>query len=107
MDRKAIYAPTVQDVRSFWNETPCGTYGKDLPEGSPEFFAAIETERYAMEPEIPRYAQFSRWHGKRVLEVGFGAGSDLMRFARAGAEVVGVDLGFKGATLARKRSTLR
>ncbi|HEX3244550.1 MAG TPA: class I SAM-dependent methyltransferase, partial [Chloroflexota bacterium] len=29
-----------------------------------------------------------------------------MRFARAGAEVVGVDLGFKGATLARKRIEL-
>jgi SAM-dependent methyltransferase len=103
MNRNTSYSPTLRDVREFWNETPCGTYGKDLPEGTPEYFAAIEAERYAMEPEIPRYAQFSRWRGKRVLEVGFGAGSDLMRFARAGAEVVGVDLGFKGATLARKR----
>lgn len=106
MSRPNTYAPTVQDVRAFWNETPCGTYGKDLPEGTPEYFSAIELERYAMEPEIPRYAQFSRWKGKRVLEVGFGAGSDLMRFARAGADIVGVDLGFKGATLARKRIDL-
>jgi ubiquinone/menaquinone biosynthesis C-methylase UbiE len=106
MNRNISYSPTVQDVREFWNETPCGTYGKDLPEGTPEYFAAIEAERYAMEPEIPRYAQFSRWRGKRVLEVGFGAGSDLMRFARAGAEIVGIDLGFKGAMLARKRIDL-
>jgi ubiquinone/menaquinone biosynthesis C-methylase UbiE len=56
-----------------------------------------------LEPFIADYAQFDRWAGKKVLEVGCGVGSDLVRFARAGAQVVGIDLSPKSVFLARSR----
>lgn len=91
--------PTIQDVRAFWNGSMNGTAGDDAP----EHYAALDAQRYALQPEISRYAQFSRWRQKRVLEVGFGTGADLMRFARVGAEIVGIDLALTGAQVAQKR----
>ncbi|MGB0721603.1 MAG: class I SAM-dependent methyltransferase [Gammaproteobacteria bacterium] len=35
---------------------------------------------------------FARYRGKRVLELGFGQGTDLCQFAKAGAQCSGVDL---------------
>jgi SAM-dependent methyltransferase len=44
---------------------------------------------------------FGGYAGKRVLEVGCGAGTDLVRFARGGAAVAGVDLSSSAIALAR------
>src|ERR1044072_3903991 len=66
-----------EDVQRYWNKEACGTYRSivgALPELSPEWFAAVEQHRYAMEPFIHTVAQFSVHHGKTVLEVGVGAG---------------------------------
>ena len=49
---------------------------------------------------------FDQWPGKKVLEVGCGLGTDLLQFARGGAEVYGIDLTQKGASLTRKRLAL-
>jgi SAM-dependent methyltransferase len=44
---------------------------------------------------------FDGYRGRRVLEVGCGAGVDLARFAKGGAAVVGVDLAASAIELAR------
>jgi ubiquinone/menaquinone biosynthesis C-methylase UbiE len=44
------------------------------------------------EPEIFSFAQFTRAHGNKVLEVGVGAGTDFLQWVRAGARAYGVDL---------------
>jgi len=93
-------------VRDFWDEAPCGTRGIRHPEGSPEFFAQIEKERDEREPFIRDFARFDAWKGKRVLEVGFGAGTDLVRFARAGAVLSGIDYTAHAVRLARQRLRL-
>ena len=41
-------------------------------------------------------------HGRQVLEVGCGAGTDLVRFARGGATVTGVDIAGSAIDLARQ-----
>jgi ubiquinone/menaquinone biosynthesis C-methylase UbiE len=91
-----------QRVQSYWEETPCGTVdGFDV--GEPEYFAEVEAKRYEAEPFIPAFAEFWRWRGKRVLEVGVGQGTDFLQFARAGAVMTGVDLTEAGIALTRKR----
>lgn len=41
---------------------------------------------------IGPFARFGAWRDRDVLEVGVGAGSDHLQFARAGARCAGVDL---------------
>jgi len=90
-------------VRNFWDASPCGTGGVRRPEGSKEFFAEIERRRYELEPFIFGFAQFSRWKGKRVLEIGCGTGTDNLQFCRSGSNAYGIDLSRRSVALARKR----
>src|SRR5258707_13832089 len=41
---------------------------------------------------MPEVMGFNDFAGARLLEVGCGMGTDLLQFARGGAEVTGVDL---------------
>jgi ubiquinone/menaquinone biosynthesis C-methylase UbiE len=82
-------------VRAYWEAEPCGTWAQvvgDAPSHSREWFERVESHRYALEPFIHSVAQFTRHRGKRVLEVGVGAGTDHLQWARAGCECHGVDL---------------
>lgn len=93
-------------VRAHWEAEPCGSRLADAEPGSREFFAQVEAERYRLEPFIPSFAEFERWRGKRVLEIGVGLGTDFVRFARAGAAVTGIDLTEAAAALVRQRLEL-
>jgi ubiquinone/menaquinone biosynthesis C-methylase UbiE len=82
-------------VRQYWEKEPCGTSEwivKEAEERSPEWFKGVEAYRYEQEPHIPAVAQFTRWSGQKLLEIGVGAGADHLQFARAGADCHGVDL---------------
>ena len=63
-----------------------------------------EKRKYFVEPHIPAFAQFERWKGKKVLEVGCGIGTDAINFARAGARVTAVDLSDESLKLAKQRA---
>jgi ubiquinone/menaquinone biosynthesis C-methylase UbiE len=93
-------------VQGFWERTPCGSWDATAPEGTPEYFEQIERRRYELEPFIPGFADFESVAGKRVLEIGVGLGTDHTRFARAGADLSGVDLTDKGVQLVRRRLEL-
>jgi SAM-dependent methyltransferase len=90
-------------VQAFWEAEPCGAAHGASAEGSPEFFAEIERKRDELEPFIARYADFPLTRGQRVLEIGVGAGTDFVRFARAGAQATGVDLTEHAIRLVRQR----
>ena len=93
-------------VRSFWERTPCGSWDASAPEGTREYFDQIERRRYELEPFIHRYARFDETRGRRVLEIGTGLGTDHVQFARAGADLTGVDLTDKGVELVGRRLAL-
>jgi ubiquinone/menaquinone biosynthesis C-methylase UbiE len=75
-----------------------------MPVGTREYFDEVEARKYFVEPHIPAFAQFERWRGKRVLEVGCGIGTDTINFARAGAQVTAVDLSTESLAVAQKRA---
>ena len=70
------------------------------------FFDQIEKERYEWEPYIPQYARFERARGKKLLEIGVGAGTDFINWVRHGAVATGVDLTERGVSLTRERLAL-
>jgi 2-polyprenyl-3-methyl-5-hydroxy-6-metoxy-1,4-benzoquinol methylase len=94
---------TVDEVRSYWDRRPCNIRHSPKPVGTREYFDEVEARKYFVEPHIPRFAQFERWRGKKVLEIGCGIGTDTVSFARTGASVTAVDLSPQSLELARKR----
>jgi ubiquinone/menaquinone biosynthesis C-methylase UbiE len=93
-------------VKEFWEEAPCGSGDAQKPIGTREFFDEVERQRYGGDDFMAAVVGFDQWRGKKVLEVGCGLGTDLLQFARGGAEVYGIDLTSAGAALTRKRLEL-
>ena len=79
-------------VHDYWNASACNSDAAVAPKYTREYFEQIEEARYATQPEIFSFAQFTRAHGMKVLEVGVGAGTDFLQWVRAGAQAYGIDL---------------
>jgi ubiquinone/menaquinone biosynthesis C-methylase UbiE len=105
MDTSRDISKLKRDVRRFWEEIPCGTRGIEKQDRN-EFFRELERERYEWEPYIREFARFEEGRGKRVLEVGIGAGTDFINWVRQGAIATGVDLTEQGVALTRERLSL-
>lgn len=81
-----------EQVKNYWNKGSCGTELTQQQKFSQAYFEEIEQQRYKIEPEIFAFAQYPRFHGKKVLEVGVGAGTDFLQWVRSGAQAHGIDL---------------
>lgn len=89
-------------ARRTWNRTPVGSQRSSATVGTAKYFVDLCAYRYGYEtPFIPEFFDFGRMHGKSVLEVGVGNGTDAVEMARAGARYTGIDITERHLALTR------
>jgi SAM-dependent methyltransferase len=92
---------TIDDVRTYWNQHIHDLEITHHPVGSRGFFDDLDQYHFEKLHHLLQLVDFDGYSGRRVLEVGCGAGVDLARFARGGADVTGVDIASSAIDLAR------
>jgi len=99
--RYSFCVTTIDDVRTYWNQHIHDLEITRHPVGSRGFFDDLDQYHFEKLHHLLRLVPFDGYRGRSVLEVGCGAGVDLVRFARGGANVTGVDLAASAIELAR------
>ena len=89
-------------VRTYWNTRIHDLEMTKAPVGTRQFFDDLDDYRFDKLAYLPRVVNFNGYAGTRLVEVGCGIGTDLVRFARGGARVLGVDLSETAVRLARQ-----
>jgi len=92
----------VSQITAYWDEHIHDLAITTHSVGTPSFFRQLDEYRYDKLNYLPRLVDFSSYRGKSLLEVGCGAGIDLVHFALARAIVTGIDLSKTAIDLARK-----
>ena len=92
---------STDDVRAYWDHHIHDLEITRHPVGSRGFFDDLDQYHFEKLHHLLRLVAFDGYRGRSVLEVGCGAGVDLARFARGGAEATGVDLSPSAIELAR------
>lgn len=100
------YGVVIDAIRDYWNHRIHDLEMTDHPVGTKAFFDDLDEYRFDKLHYLPQLVDFSSFKGQRLLEVGCGIGTDLVRFAKGGAKVTGVDLAQTAIDLARKNFEL-
>jgi len=93
----------IEKVKNFWNKRPCNVKHSKKEFLSREYFEDVENRKYLVEPHIVNFAEFEKWKGKKVLEIGCGIGTDSLNFAKNGAQLTCVELSEESLKICKKR----
>lgn len=94
--------PSSASVRRYWDAHIHDLEITSHPVGSAGFFADLDQYHFEKLHHLLRLVDFDAWRGRPVLDVGCGAGVEVVRFARGGAHVAGVDLSGSAIDLVRQ-----
>ena len=101
-------ASSRAQIRGYWDAHIHDLEITKHPVGSPGFFADLDAYHFEKLHHLLRLVEFERlekWRGRAVLDVGCGAGVEVVRFARAQAVVTGIDVSESAITLTRQNVT--
>ena len=93
----------IGQVYKFWNDRPCNLFHSNKEIGAKEYFLEVTQRKYKVEPHILQFADFLKYKGKKVLEIGCGIGTAAQSFIEAGAIYTGIDLSDKSIEIANQR----
>jgi ubiquinone/menaquinone biosynthesis C-methylase UbiE len=93
----------IENIKKYWNYRPCNVKHSSKPFLSKEYFDEVEQKKYFVEPHIPLFADFQKWKGKNVLELGCGIGTDSINFVRNGANLTVVELSDESLNICKER----
>lgn len=96
----------TQKIVEYWDRQPCNINHSLSQVGTLEFFRENSRKRYFVEPHIRDFAEFHKFQGRRVLEIGCGIGADAAEFVKHGAEYLGIDISNESVKLAQQRFEL-
>ncbi len=96
----------ITEIQRYWNDRIHDLEMTDEPVGTLAFFDDLDEYRFDKLHYLPRLVDFGGFRGQTLLEVGCGIGTDLVRFARGGALVTGVDLSHTAIDLAGRNFAL-
>ena len=93
------YKENLKSIKDYWVNNPCeewffgpGINCKNPNQINLEEFNRNSFLRYSNEPEILKFTDFNLLKGLKVLEVGFGLGSDAVLLAKSSKNYFGTDL---------------
>ena len=86
-------------VRAYWNAHIHDLEISPRPPGTAEFFRDLDTYHFEKLHHLLRLVDFDGWRGRDVLDVGCGAGVEVVRFARGGARTTGLDIARQAVAL--------
>jgi SAM-dependent methyltransferase len=100
-----VSTPSSADVRRYWDAHIHDLDVTSHAPGTPGFFADLDAYHFEKLHHLLRLVDFDAWRGRTVLDAGCGAGVEVVRFARGGARVIGLDLSERAIELAAKNLT--
>ena len=93
----------INSVKNYWNNQPCNINFSKKKFLSKEYFNEISKKKYFVESHIRQFANFKKYKGKKVLEIGCGIGTAGIDFIKNGAAYTGVDLSKKSLDIFKER----
>lgn len=93
---------TVKQVELFWNAKPCDSDRSSADPDSRAYFLDIERDRYDRQPHIKEILSTLSWHGKNVLEIGTGVGTDARLIISSGGRYTGINIDYGSTHITRQ-----